>query len=203
MDRLLQDLRFALRSLARHPAAALIPVITLALGIGSSTAVFSVFDAALLEPPPYHEPDRLVLLWHRTLATGGERVRVPGPDVVLYDRDTDVFEGLAFVAGADDLAMEGDGPMHVRVGVATANLFRVLGVEAAVGRTFRRGEGLATGGEEGRGGPTPVLLDHELWSGRFGADREAIGRIVRIGGVPMRVIGVLPPDFDLLLPPGT
>lgn len=208
MDRLLQDLAFAFRSLRRRPVVAIVPVFTLALGIGASTAVFSVFDSVLLTPPPYREPDRLVLLWHRLPALGIARARVAAPDVAVYREGADAFEGLAFVAGADDSALEGtDATHHVRVGVATPNLFRVLGVEAQIGRTFQSNEGVLSAAQladpDFQAAPGPILLGYEIWSQRFGRDEGVVGRTLRFGGAPRLVVGVLPPDFELLLPPGT
>ncbi len=208
MDSLRQDLSFALRSLRRNPMLALVAVCTLAVGIGANTAIFSVMNAVLIESPSYRNPDRLVLVWHRMLAVEDARVRVAAPDAAVYRDGAASLEGLAFLSGSDDLAIEGSrGEGHVRVGVATPNLFDVLGVGALHGRTFRSKEGVlsrtALQDPDFIAPPSPVLLEHDFWQRRFGGDPTVVGRTLRLSGTAVTVVGVLDPEFELVLPPGT
>ncbi len=212
MDPLIQDLRGALRQLRRSPGFAAAVVLTLALGIGANTAAFSAVHAVLLRPPPYADPDRLVLLWHRADATGSNRLRISASDVAQYRERSRSFDGFAFVASPRDallgleraVASRRNPPSHVRLGRVSPNLFSVLGAKTAVGRTFLPGESvLPSAALEDSAPPPPpgvVVLSHGLWRERFGADPNVVGRAVRIDGTPMRVVGVLRPDFELLLP---
>jgi len=203
LDGVRQDVTFGLRSFRRRPALTAVAIATLALGIGGTTAIYSVVDAVLLDAPPYRDPDRLVTVWHRFAALGGERTRIPGPDAAEYARLTGSFEASAFVRGADDLALEGETERHVRVGVASDGLFDLLGVDMAEGRRFRPGEGIVSaGGGAGATPPGPLVLGHDLWLREFGADPDVIGRIVRLSGRSLEVVGVLPAGFALRLPPG-
>lgn len=206
----MQELRYAFRKLRREPGFAAVAVLTLALGIGAATAAFSAVDAVLLRPPPYTEPDRLVLLWHRSGATGSGRLRISAPDVAEFREQSTLFRDFAFVASPRDAllgapaASPGPAPVHARLGRVSPNLFSVLGVTAAVGRMFRPGESVLPPEALADSAPPPppgvVVLSHRLWRQRFGADPEVVGRTVRVDGAAMRVVGVLESDFELLLP---
>ncbi len=205
MDSLLHDIRYAFRSLLRSRGLVLVCILTLALGIGVNTAMFSVVDAVLLEEPPYEDPDGLVILWNRHLSISSERYRVPAPDVAEYAQAPSLSQ-VAFTNGPIDVVLEGGGaPQHVRVGVVTPNLFSVLGVQAVLGRTFVRGEAVLPAedlrNDDFAPPPSAILLSHELWRSRFGGDAGVLGRTVRLSGASMTVVGVLPSDFRLMLPP--
>jgi putative ABC transport system permease protein len=207
MESVWRDLRFAARALCKSPGFTLVAVFTLAIGIGSSSAIFSVVDAVLIETPPYRDPDRLVLLWHRMLGLGTERARISGPDVVEFESAAASFEGFAFTNGTVDLVLEDQGAEeHARVGLVTPDFFSVLGVDPVAGRTFLPDEALLSPGalQDTAFTPPPsaLVLSHALWQRRFGGDPGAIGRVIRLSGAPMTVVGVLPPEFELLLPPG-
>src|SRR5687768_10186689 len=189
LDALGQDLRFAARTLRRSPGFSLVAVLTLAVGIGATTAVFSVVDAALLRPLPYPEPHRVVFL------TDQQDVETPMsyPEFVEWRADTAVFSDLAAYF-TTTLAMSGAGEPEVLAGARTsASLARVLGVSATVGRTFRDDE-------DAPGAERVILLGDGLWRRRFGADPGVVGRTLSLNGRPYVVVGVLPPGPRSALP---
>ncbi len=205
---MLLDLRLAWRSLRRSPAFAATAIVTLAIGIGGSTAIFSIVNAVLLRPLPFHDPDRLVRLWESHPADGKARVEVSAANVDDWRQRTTAFEDFALfdvgtypiVLGVDDTSIQ------ARQAVVSPNLFALLGVRPAAGREFGSG-GEARGpvpSERGRGrveGPQ-IVLSHALWQRVFGTDPTVIGRTVRIEGVPGNVVvGVMPAGFSF--PPGT
>lgn len=212
MGGLIRDLLYALRQLRRSPVFAVTAVLTLALGIGANTAVFSAVDAVLLRPPSYDDPERLVLLWHRSDATGTSRLRVSAPDVVDYRERSTLFSGFAFVASPRDALLGSSGAAtagareHVRVGRVSPDLFSVLGVGTVAGRVFRPEESVLPPAALADTAPPPppgvAMLSHRLWRDRFGGDPGVVGRTVQLDQTRMRVVGVLEPDFELLLPPG-
>jgi predicted permease len=182
---MLHDLRFAARALARTPGFTAAAVLTLALGLGANTAIFSVVDAALLRPLPFHDPERLVLVWE---TMGDWKTRWVAPaNFVDWRRDARSFDGLAGYSSADlNLAGAGD-PERLKAAVVSDNLFDLLGARPALGRVFRRGED--------ESGPRLAILGDGLWRRRFGADLAVIGRAVRLNGEPHEIVGVMPPSF--------
>ncbi len=195
----MNDLRYALRSLRKQPTFTAVAVLTLALSIGASTAIFSIVHGVLWRPLPYADPDRLVLLWHRMASGGMQRTRISGPDVAEFRDRATLFEGFAFTNNALDAALTaGSTTEHARLGVVTSNFFSVLGVRADVGRTFDADEGVVSGAAWWGQGilsgtapapPTALVLSPALWRGRFGGDRGVIGQTVRINGQPEIVVG--------------
>ena len=175
------DLRFAARTLAKSPGFTSMAVLTLALGIGANTAIFSVVDGVLLRPLPYADPDRLVALWPEgSFPRGGLEI--------LRERSR-VYERLSAVGFPLDVSLTGQGEPEQLTGVGvTPDLFATLGVGAAAGRPLQTGE-------EGSGRDRVVVLSHALWERRFGADPDVVGRTVTLGGVDRTVVGVLPPGF--------
>jgi len=192
MSRLLNDLRYAVRTLARRPGSALIAVLTLGLGIGAGTAIFSVVNGVLIRPLPYPDPERLVYIWNDLSFVDVPRAWVSGPQILDLREGTSGFEGFAGLrSGSAQLTGPG-APEHVQVTLASANLFDLLGVNAARGRTFHAGED----GPEGGG---VAVLSHGFWQRRFGSDPGIIGRSITLDGGPVDVVGVMPPDFDFLM----
>jgi putative ABC transport system permease protein len=195
MNSLLQDLRFGLRMLVKNPVFTLIAVVTLALGIGANTAIFSVVDAVLLRPLPYPEANRLVFLWStmpsQGVATSGSAV----PDYQGWRDRNQVFEGLAaFYNGDFNLASTGSPPELIQGAYITSNLFSVLKISPFLGRSF-------TSEEEQFGKHHVVLLSYGLWQRRFAGDRDIVGRDIKLGGESYSVAGVMPrglPFFDNL-----
>jgi predicted permease len=182
----LQDLRYALRQLRRNPGFAAVAILTLALGIGATTAIFSVIDAALLRPMSYPDPDRLVVI---NEATGTRRAApVNAMHFLSWQAETRSFEQMALLDGiAVNLTGAGEPEMLVGARV-TPNLFAILGVRMQLGRGFLPEEDLA-------GRDHVLVLDDGLWRSRFGADPNVIGRTVSLGGEPYEIVGVLPRDF--------
>ncbi len=205
MSALGQDMRFGLRSLLRHPGYTAVVILTLALGIGANTAIFSVVHAVMLRPLPYENPDELVLLRHRIEATDFMDGPMPPADVMDIRDHTDVFQGVAATDRTFEQNLTGDGePIEVRVAGVTANLFDVLGVEAALGRTFLpEDEEPFPQGAFAPGASPPVnniVISHGLWMRRFGGSSDAIGGTLLINEFPNTVVGVMPAGFELLMP---
>jgi putative ABC transport system permease protein len=179
-----QDLRYGARMLLKRPGFTLIAVITLALGIGANTAIFSVVNAVLIRAFPYREADRLVIVWE---TIRGEQNTVSPANFFDWQDQNSIFDGMAAYADTR-VNFIGDGePEEIPAQRTTANLFSVLGVNALLGRTFVE--------EDGKPGQNNVaVISFGLWQSRFGGDPRVIGRKVIIDAVESTVIGVLPPD---------
>jgi predicted permease len=185
MGSLLQDLRFAVRSLAKHPGFAAVIVLTLALGIGADTAIFSIVNASLLRPLPYGEPDRLVQVQARR---GADELGVSWLDYLDWKAQSRAFEDMAYFQEARIHLGLREGAEAAGAVMTTGNLFSVLRVQPVLGRGFLP--------EETRTGAAKVaVISHELWTRRFGGDRGVLGQTVRIEGESHAVIGVMPPGF--------
>src|SRR5688572_21773112 len=195
MQTLWQDLRFGFRMLVKNPIFTLVAVVTLALGIGANTAIFSVVDAVLLRPLPYPEANRLVFLWSTMNAQGVPTAGSAIPDYQAWRDQSNSFEGLAgFYNGNFNLSSDGNAPELVQGAYVSANLFPVLKVSPTLGRLF-------ADEEEQYGRHRVVLLSHGLWERRFGGNREIVGQNIKLGGESYTVAGVMPqglPFFDNL-----
>jgi putative ABC transport system permease protein len=195
LDALAQDARYAWRGLRRSPGFTVVTVLTLALGIGANTAIFSVVRAMLLAPLPYRDPSRLVFVWSDMTAAGYPRAPLSAPELKdLRDRGT-LFNSFGSI-WATTAALTGQGdPEQLRIGLVSTNFFStVLGADAAIGRTFAAEDETATA-------PRTILLSWALWQRRFGGDTAIVGRPVQVNGFPTTVVGVMPADFRLLMPP--
>ncbi len=193
MQTLLQDLRYGLRLLARNPGFSSIAILTLALGIGANTAIFSVVDAALLRALPYREPNRLVYVWSAEMARGIKQSTVSIPDLRDWRRENRVFDGLAgWWSGSYNLS-GGDEPQQVDGWTVSPNFFEVLGAQPEFGRGF------AAEGNQ-RVDERVVVLSHALWKGAFGGDPGILGRTIMMDGEPRMVIGVMPAEFSSPFP---
>jgi putative ABC transport system permease protein len=191
MNSLIQDIRYAWRGLLRQPGFTLIAVLSLALGIGANTAMFSLVNAVLLKPLQYSEPDRLVVLWEAnpTLDTGQDDVAVG--NFVDWKKQNKVFDEMAALSFRS-FNITGDGePEKVMAYGATANFFPLLGATPALGRNFLPEE-------DQPGGAKVTILSYGLWQRRYGADREILGRDILLNGEKHTVIGVMPADFRYL-----
>ena len=180
---MIQDLRFAFRMLFKHKAVTVIAVLTLALGIGANTAIFSVVNAVLLNPLPYKQPDRLVSLWESVPKQG--RSRVAPANFHDWKKQNTVFEDVA-AFGRNSLTLTGDGEPEQLVGArVSSGYFAVVGVDPIIGRSFTAEEY-----EPGKG--RVVILGHNLWQRRYGGDRNIINRDITLDGTPYTVVGVMP-----------
>ena len=191
MYKLLQDLRYALRTQSKKPGFTVIAVLTLALGIGASTAIFTVVDSALLRGLPYKSPETLYHLWEGTPQQQFSKREFSYPDYQDYQKNS-VFEGLVAYTGGGGI-MSGQGePERINAPSVSANFFSVLGVDPILGRTFQAGE-------DQQNGPRVTVLTYGLWQRRFGGDRNIVGQNLTINGDSYTVVGVLPPSFQFAL----
>ncbi|HXI92543.1 MAG TPA: ABC transporter permease [Blastocatellia bacterium] len=199
MNTLLQDLRYGARMLAKRPGFTLIAVMTLALGIGATTAIFTVVNAVLLRPLPYAEPDRIMALWPDR--PGSSFSGVSESKFVFWREQSQSFEGVAATAGiGSGVNLSGGNEPEVVSGVrVSADFFRVLGVHPAIGRDF-------TQQEDSPSGDRVVILTDSLWRRRFGGDPSLADKTVSINAKDYTVVGVMPPGFrygeqvELLVP---
>lgn len=190
---ILRDVRYALRGLRRNPGFTSVALLTLALGIGATTAIFSVLDAVVLRPLPFHEPDRLVLVFEQNRAQEILAEPPSPPNYADWVRESTSFEAIAALADESYTLTSVDLPRVVEGAVVSPNLFQVLGVDAALGRTL--GPGDARAGEDGR-----AVISHALWQEQFGGDSEIVGRTLSLNGRAAEIVGVMPPSFDVPRP---
>ena len=186
MQNLLYDLRYAIRQLRNTPGMALLAILTLALGVGANTAIFTVIDSVLLRPLPYAHSDRLVFI-----GPGGDKPAFGSTSWLNYKDVRDQSKLMQSVAGyAEDVSVleSRDTSVGVVAPRVTPNLFTMLGSHPMLGRTFSESEGLPAG-------PSVVLLSEGLWRDTFHADPNIVGQVVKIGGKPSTVVGVMPASF--------
>jgi putative ABC transport system permease protein len=189
LDALFRDLAFGWRFIRRDPAFAIVSILTLGIGIGANAAIFSFFDAVLLKPLPYKDPEQLVFVWEKPPTA--ERNGVSGPNFLDWRRDAGSFSHLAAQRGGG-LTLTGSGdPVQLRGSRVSASYFDLFGIQAAIGRTFRPGED-----EQGR--DNVVVLADRLWRSQFGSDPNIVGKRLILNGEAHEVVGVLPADtaFD-------
>jgi predicted permease len=191
-DELAQDLRYGFRALRRSPGFAATALLTLALGIGANTAIFSVVRGVLLEPLPFVTPERLVRVWHAHPANGVTQGSFSEPDFLdirAQSRLAESMGGYFFMDGLSGLDLTGTGdPERLSVGLVTDGFFETLGTPAYAGRALRADEHVASRSRS-------VVFSHEFWKRRFGADPSLVGRTVTLNGEPFQVVGVMPPGF--------
>jgi putative ABC transport system permease protein len=184
-----RDLRYGARVLWRAPAFTALAVVILALGIGATTAIFSLFDAALLRALPYREPDALVMLWEAP--PEGAHNRVAPLNYVDWSEQNRTFSAMAAIAGGSQtLSRPGALPERIAGQSVTTRFFDVLGVVPIAGRTFRAGDAAPAA--------HAVVISERLWRSRFGGDPNLVGRSIRFDGQPHTVIGVVPARFQIL-----
>jgi putative ABC transport system permease protein len=197
---LLRDIHYALRLLWKRPGFTLVAIITLALGIGANTAIFSVVNAVLLAPLPYEEPDRLLVVGARQVIANENQLPTSWPDFEDWREQNRVFEQLAATRNAIfnlTTAGETERIMGARV---SSNLYALLRVKPILGRDFLEAEGKP-------GAEAVAILSYGLWQRRYGADPQIVGRALQLDGIPYTVVGVLPqgvyfpaPDTELVIP---
>ena len=188
-DEMFQDLRYGARMLLRQRAFTIAAVIALALGIGANTAVFSVVNAVLLRPLPYQNSDRMALIWGNFLTFSMERLRAKAAEYVDYRDQTRSFETVAAFSTADVNLTGAQQPARIAGASVTANLFPMIGAKAAQGR-------LISPEENQTGRDNVVVVSHQFWQKRMGAEANVIGRSVRLDDRNYTVIGVTTADFE-------
>src|SRR4051812_30979044 len=208
MDTLLKDLIYAARGLRKNIGFAAVATITIALGIGACTAIFSVVNAVLLRPLPYADAQRLVAVWGELRARNVHDWPFSPPDLRdVQQQATDVFADIAGMIppGRVALVAPGGEPEQIQVGGATPNLFGVLGARITIGRDFVADDGTPVPQLPNQaaavGPPVAAILSHAFWLRRFGGDAAVLGKDVELGNGRARIVGVLAPGFELLLPP--
>ncbi len=203
LDALVLDLRYAWRALRKAPGLAAVVVVTLALGIGANTAIFSVVHALLLKPLPYRDADRLAFIWlDRTVTSatlsglGYPRGPMSGPDLRDLRERTRTFDEFGGIWASGTIALtDGSEPEQLRGALVTTNFFHVLGIDMALGRSFRPEDSASDDA------PAALVIGWELFQRRFGGDPAVVGRRIKVNDNFATVVGVLPKHFRLLLPP--
>jgi putative ABC transport system permease protein len=183
------DVRYTLRVVARRPAVTLLAILTLALGIGANTAIFSAVNAVLLRPLPYPQPDRVMMLFEKRPAEGAFDNPASPADALDWIAMNTTFDAMAAMTPAPvDLTGSGE-PVRVSAGAVTPRFFDVFGTQPLFGRTFQSDDAIP-------GKHRVVVLGHSIWRERFGGNSSIVGQTVSLSGVPHVVIGVLPETFD-------
>jgi putative ABC transport system permease protein len=191
METLIQDLRFAIRGLIKRPGFTSIAIVTLALGIGANTAIFSVVNATLLRPLPFKDPDRIVMAWGYLprFAQRGDKFPTSAGNYLGLVKQTQTFDQLAaFRQWSWQLTHTGD-PEQLQGVRVSANFFEALGASPLLGQTFTS--------EQDQEGASPVaIISHRLWQKEFGGDRNMVGKTLTLNGRTVTVVGVMPRDFE-------
>ena len=192
-----QDLRYAFRTLWKSPGFTAVAILTLALGIGATTSMFSVVNAVLLKPLPYHDPERLVELWETNPIKGWTQAVVAPANLFDWEKQNHVFSDMAAYPGSESghtatvsnfFLTSGAEAVRLRGLQSTGNLFSVLGAAPAFGRTLLHEETV-------KGKDHVVVLSYGLWQRQFGSDPKIVGTAITLSGVKRTVVGVMPPDF--------
>ncbi len=179
-----KDVWFGLRMIRKNPGFAVAAILTLALGIGGTTGIFSLVDAVLLKPLPFPEADRIVNVWEKP--PGGERNGISTLNFLDWKKQNKVFTAMAAQTWSSVTLTDADVPVELRNGRVGAAYFEIFGAKPMLGRTFAEGEDQV-------GKHQVVVLSHRVWQNRFGEDRDIVGRSIRLNGAPYLVIGVMPP----------
>lgn len=197
---LLRDFRYAVRMLWKHPGFAVVAVVTLALGIGANTAIFSVVNSVLLSPLPYEAPDRIVVVWERQVIANLNQQPVALPNFENWKEQNHVFEQLAALRSSTFNLTNNSETERVTGARVSTSFCSLLRVKPILGRDFLEEDGK-------QGGPSVALISYGLWRGRYGADPKLVGKAIQVDGAPYTVVGVLPPelnyptpDTDLIVP---
>ena len=217
MESFVRDLSFAFRSLKRQPAFAITAVLTIALGIGATSAIFSVVNAVLLRPLPYTDAARLGTIWSDLRARNVVDFPLPPGDYFDLRNDTTLFDGFAAITSfRPTIGGDGQGDAEqVNGGAVTTNFFTLLGHRIQVGRNFVEEDGtpqpdapqgdavLQPGAQPPPPLPNIAIISHELWQRRYGGSEAIVGKSIEFGNGRADIVGVLAPRFEILFPPGT
>jgi predicted permease len=190
MGTLLADVRYALRQFVKRPLFTLVVVVTLALGIGGNAAIFTVADQVLLEPLPYHDPDRLVRIYSQFPGLGFDRFWISAPEYLELAEWNKAFSAVGGWTLGQANVSGGERPVRVDEGLVTASFFETLGVPAERGRWI-------TAEEDRPGGPQVEVISHEFWQRVLGGDPEAVGKVIEVDGISRTIVGVMPEGFDI------
>ena len=191
METLWQDLRYGFRVLTRKPGFTLVAIITLALGIGANTAIFSVVNKLLLDRLPYKDPDRIITLWERLSEAAAMQEKVAPANFLDWRERNQVFDQMAAVFPGGFDYTGGTEPESIRGWLVSEGFFEIFGVRALYGRTFDPEEFKP-------GGSRVVVIGYGLWQRRFGSDPQIVGQTLQLDNEPFTVVGVLPPEFRFL-----
>jgi putative ABC transport system permease protein len=193
---LAQDLRFASRMLRKSPGFTAVAILTLALGIGANTAIFSVVDALLLKPLPYRDASRLVMVWEHHSPSGAEHNVASPPDVLDWQAQNQAFDGMAYFGDNHANLTGGRGPQVVTLQYTSANFFDVFGVKPILGRGFVPANGTA-------GNDHVVVLSYGLWKERYAGNPGIVGGSIEVNDAAYKVLGVAPENFDPFIAEGS
>ncbi len=191
MGALINDVRYGLRMLLKSPASTLVALLTLSVGIGANSAIFSVVNGVLLRPLPYPDPERLVVIWETKLSRGIRQELVSPAQFRAWTIENRVFDQMAALRAEPRVLTGGELPERVETILISPGAFEMLGTKPAVGRTFFP--------EESQPGKNLVaVLSYGLWQRRFAGDQSVLGKAITLGGISYTVVGVAPQDFHLL-----
>ncbi len=192
LEALIQDLRYALRMLRKSPGFTAVAVLTLALGIGTNTAIFSIVDAVLLRPLPFKDPSKLVMLNESLKSLGYPEVPASPPDIAVIERTQRSFTSLGAFQNKDFDFSGGGEPERVTAASVSASIFPMLGVQPLLGRTYTE--------QEDKPGTHVAVLSYGLWQHRYAGRANIVGQIIDLDRIPYTVIGVMPKTFQFPLP---
>ncbi len=192
LEALIQDLRYALRMLRKSPGFTAVAVLTLALGIGTNTAIFSIVDAVLLRPLPFKDPSKLVMLNESLKSLGYPEVPASPPDIAVIERTQRPFTSLGAFQNKDFDFSGGGEPERVTAASVSASIFPMLGVQPLLGRTYTE--------QEDKPGTHVAVLSYGLWQHRYAGRANIVGQIIDLDRIPYTVIGVMPKTFQFPLP---
>src|SRR5690242_18857604 len=195
LDQFMSDVRHSLRTLRKRPAFATTAILAFGLGTGANTAIFSLIRAALIEPPPFHDPNRIVTLWEESSRRPGQHNVVSPANYLRWVERATSFERVAAYVDARANLNDTTVTEEVVVQRVTPEFFPIFGVSPIVGRTF-------TDRESHDPQASVVVLVYDLWQRRFGADPHVVGRTIQFNAVPTTIVGVMPPGFKLYLRSG-
>ena len=188
-QQVLQDIRFALRTLRRSPSFTLVVIATLGLGIGINTAIFSLVNGVLLRPLPYDQPERVMTLWEANPQLGIPQDRVAAGTYRDWTERAESFADLGAYSFETFILGDATGSERISGARVSPSVFDVVGVQPMLGRSFREEEATA-------GNDFVVILSNGFWTQRFGADPEVIGTAIVLDDEPFTIVGVTPPRFE-------
>ena len=188
MGTLLQDVRYGLRMLVKKPAFTIVAVLTLALGVGANTAIFSIVNAVLLRSLPFSHPDRLVKIVANNQGVGAQDIGFSVPELDDLRTRAGVFDEVTALQGGPTNLTGAEHPQHLELLEVSSNYFSMLGISAHIGRVFGPRD-------EAPGFAEAIVISDSLWASQFGRDPEVLGRKMQLDNDPYTIVGVLPPGF--------